>query len=105
MTVQKEQVIAKLKEVVDPEVNLNIWDFGLVYEVNISAENEVSIVMTLTVPGCPLYSVITEEVNTKVASIEGVTKVDLQMVFEPRWTPAKITDDGKAQLREMGYNI
>ncbi len=88
-----------LKEVIDPELNINIIDLGLVYDVIINQEKgSVEVVMTLTSPGCPLSIVFEEWVPEAVKKIEGVKEVRINLVWEPAWNPDKINDDVKEQL-------
>lgn len=88
-----------LYEVHDPEVGLNIIDMGLVYEVAFSAESGVAeILMTLTTPTCPAGEMIVEGVRRRLELIEGVKEVNVELTFEPRWSPSAISDAGRAQL-------
>ena len=93
----KENVVEKLKKVVDPELYINVVDLGLIYDVKVN-KNNVSILMTLTFPGCPLGSIIHEEIKEKVGSIKKVGKVDLKITFDPPWDLSKISDEGRNQL-------
>ena len=95
--VSKENVVEKLKKVVDPELYINVVDLGLIYDVKVN-KNNVSILMTLTFPGCPLGSIIHEEIKEKVGSIKKVGKVDLKITFDPPWDLSKISDEGRNQL-------
>ena len=97
--ITKELVLDYLKEVIDPELNINIIDLGLVYDVIINQEKgSVEVVMTLTSPGCPLSIVFEEWVPEAVKKIEGVKEVRINLVWEPAWNPDKINDDVKEQL-------
>ena len=97
--ITKEIVLDYLKEVIDPELNINIVDLGLVYDVNINEEKgSVEIVMTLTSPGCPLSIVFEEWVPEAVRKIEGVKDVKINLVWEPAWDPDKMSDETKEQL-------
>ena len=95
--ISKDSVIEKLKKVLDPELHINVADLGLIYNINVN-KNNVSILMTLTFPGCPLGSIIHEEIKEKVGSIKGVGKVDLKITFDPPWDLSKISDEGRNQL-------
>ena len=95
--VSKDSVIEKLKKVLDPELHINVADLGLIYNINVN-KNNVSILMTLTFPGCPLGSIIHEEIKEKVGSIKEVGKVDLKITFDPPWDLSKISDEGRNQL-------
>ncbi len=95
--VDKEQVIEALKEVYDPEIPVNVVDLGLIYNVTV-ADNEVHIEMTLTAPGCGMGPYIAQQAEWRVAEIDGVEDVQVDLVFEPMWTPERITEDGKKLL-------
>ncbi len=101
----KEKVIAALRNVYDPEIPVNVYDLGFIYNIDISDEGKVHILMTLTVPGCPIYQIITRNVAETIKQIEGVKDVEVELTFEPRWSIDKITEEGKKKLRELGYNI
>ncbi|PYI55770.1 metal-sulfur cluster assembly factor [Paenibacillus flagellatus] len=88
----KERIWTVLEDVLDPEVHVNIVDMGLVYEVNVDADNRVSIEMTLTVPECPMKDEIVEDITEKIGAIPGVRGVDVKFVWEPKWTPARMND-------------
>ncbi|SRR5258708_36211273 len=97
--ITKEAILSELKKVIDPELNINIVDLGLIYEIKIKKEKgEVTIVMTLTTPGCPLSLVFEEWVPEAVKKVPGVKTVHISLVWEPAWTPDKITDDAKELL-------
>lgn len=97
--ITKEIVLDYLKEVIDPELNINIVDLGLVYDTIIDQEKgTVEVVMTLTSPGCPLSIVFEEWVPQAVKKIEGVKDVKINLVWEPAWSPDRISDDTKESL-------
>lgn len=97
--ITKEAVLEELKKVVDPELNVNIVDLGLVYDVNINQESgKVDIIMTLTTPGCPLSMVFEEWIPAAVKNIEEVKDVKLNLVWEPPWDPEKMSDAAKEQM-------
>lgn len=93
----EEDVREQLKEVIDPELDINIVDLGLIYEIDV-IDDRVEILMTLTTPGCPLHGVFDEMVRQEVAPLDGVNEVDVELTFEPRWSPDKMTDKGKDEL-------
>lgn len=93
-----DKIYEQLRKVNDPELNVNVVDLGLVYEVKHSEEGDVWITMTLTTPGCPLHDSIVSGVKNAVSSIEGVANVDVQLVWTPAWTPERMTDEGRRQL-------
>jgi metal-sulfur cluster biosynthetic enzyme len=85
-----EQVRDALRAVKDPELNLNVIDLGLVYEVDVSEAGEVHVEMTLTSPGCPVGPEMLGEAQAVLEKIDGVTKADVELVWEPYWTPEKM---------------
>ena len=87
-----------LRAVKDPELNLNIVDLGLVYDVDVNAEGEVKVRMTLTSPGCPAGPEIVHDVNQTLQDLEGVKSVDVEIVWEPYWTPERIDPRVRAFL-------
>ena len=87
-----------LRGVRDPELNLNIIDLGLVYEITISDEGNVLVQMTLTSPGCPAGPEITKDVHDTANDLEGVNSVEVEIVWEPYWTPERIDPRVKAFL-------
>ncbi|MCX6768276.1 MAG: metal-sulfur cluster assembly factor [Candidatus Micrarchaeota archaeon] len=96
MATQK-QVLSKLKEVLDPEIGINIVDLGLIYEVKVD-KAQVNIKMTFTTPACPLLGYIVNNVQSKVRELKGVSDVHVQFVWEPRWTPERMSKEAKKQL-------
>ena len=95
--VTKEQVMEALKEVYDPEMPVSVVDLGFIYEVIVEG-SKVVVRMTLSTPGCPMVSLITHMVREKVASLAGVSDVEIDLVFEPRWTPEMMSDEAKKKL-------
>jgi metal-sulfur cluster biosynthetic enzyme len=94
----KEEVIAALKTVNDPELGIDIWNLGLVYEVDIDGENNVKVDFTLTTMGCPIGPMIDEEIRAGTQYIEGIGKVTTEMVMYPPWTPEKMSPLAKSAL-------
>jgi metal-sulfur cluster biosynthetic enzyme len=90
----KGKVYEKLKTVIDPELNINVVDLGLIYNVEISEQDDVNITMTLTTPGCPLHDSITSGVRYSVESLEETRNVHVNLVWEPAWSPEKMTPEG-----------
>ena len=98
-----EDVTEALKDVVDPELGINVVDLGLVYGVHLDDHTNAVIDMTLTSAACPLTDVIQDQTNT---ALEGmVNDVAINWVWMPPWGPDKITDDGRDQLRALGFNV
>lgn len=94
----KEQVRELLRSVYDPELGINVVDLGLVYGIDVDAEHFVRITMTLTTPGCPMHDAIGEGVATALASLDGISGGEVNLVWEPRWDPTMMTDAGRAAL-------
>ena len=86
----QEDVFEALSKVYDPELSLPITDLGLVYEVEVSATGEVHVEMTLTSPGCPVGPAMLSEAQGVLSKLDGVTKADVELVWEPYWTPEKM---------------
>ena len=91
-------VISALKEVYDPEIPVNIYDLGLVYELTSSKSREVSILMTFTAPNCPMADQVLQEVKEGVESVPGVTKCDIELTFEPQWDRSMLSEEARVEL-------
>ena len=96
-TLTKDEVFEALKEVFDPEIPVNVVDLGLVYDLQVE-DGDVDIKMTLTFAGCGMGPYIAQQAEWRVAEIEGVEDVNVELVYDPPWTPDLITEDGKKQL-------
>ena len=96
-TLTREGVLEALKDVFDPEIPVNVVDLGLVYGLQVDG-NDVDIKMTLTFAGCGMGPYIAQQAEWRVAEIEAVDDVNVEMVYEPPWTPDLISEDGKKQL-------
>jgi len=94
----KNSIIEVLKTIFDPEIPVNIYDLGLIYEVNIFPDFAVEIVMTLTSPSCPAAGVLPGEVEQKAKSVSGVKDVTLELVFEPTWNQDMMSEEAKLEL-------
>lgn len=95
----KKQIEEILKTIPDPELNISVWDLGLIYDVAIDkAKSRVTIVMTLTTMGCPLFNLISEPIKAAVGALPGVVRVDIDLTFEPPWSVEKMSEDAKMQL-------
>jgi len=95
--VSRDDVITVLKDCYDPEIPINIWDLGLVYDINTESEN-VGIKMTLTAPGCMMGGMIAEEVKSKIKAMKGVKDAKVELVWDPPWSPDKMSPEAKAQM-------
>lgn len=92
------RIAGVLKSIFDPEIPVNIYDLGLVYEVRVDEEQVAHITMTLTAPSCPMAEELVEEVRYKVAGIRGVKECDLKLTFDPPWDRSMLTDEAKLEL-------
>ena len=93
-----ESVIAALKQVYDPEIPVNIYDLGLIYELNINPDREVYIKMTFTAPNCPMADQVMQEVQEAVEAVPTVTKVELELTFEPVWDKSMLSEEARVEL-------
>ena len=91
-------VISALKEVYDPEIPVNIYDLGLVYELTISKSREVSILMTFTAPNCPMADQVMNEVQQCVQDVPGVTKCNIELTFETAWDRSMLSEEARVEL-------
>ena len=105
-TVAKDDdVIEAMKDVVDPELGINVVDLGLVYGVSVEEGNIATIDMTLTSAACPLTDVIEDQTLNALVGPGLVSEVKINWVWNPPWGPDKITDDGREQLRALGFTV
>lgn len=93
-----EAVIAALKEIFDPEIPVNIYDLGLIYGVDVSADGHVAITMTLTTPHCPVAESMPGEVELRAASVPGVRDAEVNLVWDPPWGPDRMSDEARLEL-------
>ncbi|MDI6863919.1 MULTISPECIES: metal-sulfur cluster assembly factor [Pseudothermotoga] len=91
--ITKEKVLEALKQVIDFEIGLDIVNLGLVYDVAIDNENNVTVTMTMTTPACPLAGLILQDAEDKVRQIEGVKDVKINLTFDPPWTPDRMSEE------------
>ncbi|HDP74674.1 MAG TPA: SUF system Fe-S cluster assembly protein [Bacteroidales bacterium] len=91
-------IVKTLKGIFDPEIPVNIYDLGLIYEVDVDDNRKVTIIMTLTAPNCPLADQVVEEVQQKIAQIEGVTGVEVRLTFDPPWDKSRMSDEAMLEL-------
>ena len=96
--ITEEQITDALRQVIDHELHLDIVSLGLVYSVEISDDDIVTAKMTMTVPGCPLQNQILYSAEQAILGVEGVKDTNVQLVWEPPWNPAMMTDEAKKQL-------
>lgn len=101
-SLMEDLVIEKLSTVYDPEVPVNIWELGLVYDIEFPKQNEVIVTMTLTAPGCPIADQIVQEVHDVVLTIDGIDEATVNLTFEPMWTPERMSETARL---ELGFDI
>ncbi len=94
----KEGIIGVLKTIFDPEIPVNIYDLGLIYEVNVFPDGNAEIVMTLTSPNCPVAGTLPGEVEEKAKAVAGVKEVTLELVFDPPWNQEMMSEEAKLEL-------
>ena len=98
MTDIKNKVIDKIKKIYDPEIPVNIYELGLIYDIKIDKKNNVKVNMTLTTPNCPVAESLPKEVKDSIVEIKGVNKVDLDLVWEPPWDKSMMSESAKLEL-------
>ncbi len=96
--VTREEVVRAIKQVYDPEIPVNVYDLGLIYDIGVK-ENNVDIKMTLTTQSCPSAQQLPEMVRTRVAALPQVKEVDVKLVWQPQWNPSLISPEGKKILK------
>jgi FeS assembly SUF system protein len=94
----KRRVIAALGTIYDPELPVNIYDLGLIYDLDVAADGRVDIRMTLTAPGCPVAQTFPAQVEHTVAEVEGVTSAHVEIVWDPPWDQSRMTEAARLQL-------
>ena len=94
----KERIIEALHKCFDPEIPVNIYELGLIYDINVTPEGSVQINMTLTSPGCPVAGTLPGDVQRRVLPVENVTSAKVDVVWDPAWTPARMSEAAKLQL-------
>ncbi len=94
----EKDIVLTLKNIYDPEIPVNIYDLGLIYDIDYNPSGEVTIQMTLTVPNCPMADMLVEDVNIQVAKVKGVEKVNVILVFEPAWDKSMMSEEALLEL-------
>jgi FeS assembly SUF system protein len=92
------EIVNHLKNIYDPEIPVNIYDLGLIYDIEIDEEDKVTITMTLTAPNCPVADSLLLEVKERVETIKGVRGAEINLVFDPPWDPSMLSDEAKLEL-------
>ena len=98
MSELKKKVILEIKKIYDPEIPVNIYELGLIYNIEIDEKNKVNIDMTLTSPNCPVAESLPNSVKDNVLKVDGVTDVDLNLVWDPPWEKDKMSEAAKLEL-------
>ena len=94
----KEKIIEEIKKIYDPEIPVNIYDLGLIYDVKVENKNTAKVKMTLTSPNCPVAESLPKEVKDGIMQVEGIENVDLDLVWDPRWNQTMMTEAAKLEL-------
>ena len=94
----KNKIIEAIKKIYDPEIPVNIYDLGLIYKIEVDAKNKVNIEMTLTSPNCPVAESLPKQVKDNILKVEGVSDVNLNLVWEPPWDKGKMSEAAKLEL-------
>jgi|TARA_B110000116_G_scaffold210800_1_gene186577 FeS assembly SUF system protein len=94
----KKEIIEEIRKIYDPEIPVNIYELGLIYDVKIENDNTAKIIMTLTSPNCPVAESLPQEVKDSAMQVEGIEKVDLDLVFEPPWDKSMMSEAAKLEL-------
>ncbi len=96
----ESEIVKVLRNIYDPEIPVNIYDLGLIYDIDIDEQKKVTITMTLTAPNCPVADQLLMEVKDRVGSVEGVTGADIRLVFDPPWNQGMMSEEA---LLELGF--
>lgn len=97
----EERIIDNIKEIYDPEIPVNVYDLGLIYRVDIAEDKTVHVTMTLTAPNCPAAGILPGQVEQAVGNTDGVADVDLELTFDPPFTPEMMSDEARLELGFM----
>lgn len=94
----EQDIVLALKNIYDPEIPVNIYDLGLIYEIAVRPSGVADITMTLTAPNCPVADVLIDDVKREVANVKGITEVDLTLTFDPPWDKDMLSDEARLEL-------
>ena len=94
----KDQIIAEIKKIYDPEIPVNIYELGLIYDIKVENKNTAKVKMTLTSPNCPVAESLPKEVKDSIMQVEGIDKVDLDLVWDPPWNKSMMSESAKLEL-------
>ena len=98
MSIIKNKVIEEIKKIFDPEIPVNIYELGLIYKIEVDGNNKVLLDMTLTSPNCPVAESLPIQVKENIMKVDGVSEVDLKLVWEPPWNKSMMTEAAKLEL-------
>lgn len=94
----KKEIIEEIRKIYDPEIPVNIYELGLIYDVKVENKSTAKVIMTLTSPNCPVAESLPQEVKDSIMQVEGIEKVDLDLVFEPPWDKSMMSEAAKLEL-------
>jgi len=94
----KDQIIEEIKKIYDPEIPVNIYELGLIYDIKVENKNTAKVKMTLTSPNCPVAESLPKEVKDSIMQVEGIDKVDLDLVWDPPWDKSMMSESAKLEL-------
>lgn len=97
----ESNIVKALKNVYDPEIPVNVYDLGLIYEIDVKSEKEVDITMTLTAPNCPMADIVLNDVETYVKDVKGIENVNVILTFDPPWDKDLLSEEAKLELGMM----
>ena len=98
MDARIDLIINNLKDVYDPEIPVNIYDLGLIYNIDVDENNKASIIMTLTAPGCPVADMLVEDTRQAAVTVEGVDDADVELTFDPPWDKSMMSEEARLEL-------
>jgi FeS assembly SUF system protein len=98
MSAIKDKIIEEIKKIYDPEIPVNIYELGLIYKIEVDTQNKVNVDMTLTSPNCPVAESLPNEVKANIMKVDGVSDVNLNLVWEPPWDKDKMSEAAKLEL-------
>jgi len=98
MLALEERIVTVLKTVYDPEIPVDVYNLGLIYDVDCGADGTIVITMTLTAPNCPMADFILEDIQQKISALDGVKSVEVKLVFEPEWDKDMMSEEAKLEL-------
>ena len=98
MSELKEKIVSEIKKIYDPEIPVNIYELGLIYDIKVENKNTAKVKMTLTSPNCPVAESLPKEVKDSIMQVEGIDKVDLDLVWDPPWDKSMMSEAAKLEL-------